>query len=220
MSFDLDKQLLVGLAKIELPAYTMRLCDGGFVYFNAEKYTSADASFGSIASLDAFEEQSGDEAPGGKLTFLPKDTAAAATLSQPTYQGSRIRFWLARVVEATGIIAESELVADMELDTTTLRVGRSSRILEMEFISTAERLFNISDGNVLSPRFHKSVWAGELGLDNATGIPLTVAWGVKGPPRGTAASGSSAGGGGSGGAGGGGGGVAMVGPTAQFIQNL
>lgn len=195
MSFDAPKQLLAGLAKIELPAYTMRLCDGGFVYFAAEKYTSSDDEFGSIESVNAFEENTGDEAPGGQIIFLPKNTAAAATLSQPEYQGSRIRFWLARVDEATGIISETEQVADMELDTTRLMVGKGTRKLEMTFIATAERLFNISEGNVLSPRFHKSVWPGELGLDNATGVPLTVAWGVKGPPRGSAVGGSMSGGG-------------------------
>lgn len=194
MSFDAPKQMLTGLAKIELPAYTMRLCDGGFVYFNAEKYTSADDEFGSIESMNSFEENAGDEAPGGRMTFLPKSTAAAATLSQPTYQGSRIRFWLARVDEATGIISDTEQVGDMELDTTQLAVGRGTRKLEMTFIAKAERLFNISEGNVLSPRFHKSVWPGELGLDNATGMPLTVAHGVKGPPRGSATAGSMGGG--------------------------
>lgn len=192
MPFDQAKQLLAGLVKIELPSYTIRLCDGGFVYFDSEKYESADDEFGSIESVEAVEEHLSDDAPAGRITFLPKSTAAAATLSQPEYQNSRMRFWLARVNEATGVIVESELVGDMELDTTELHITKGGRRLEMGFRSSADRLFNINEGNVLSPRFHKSVWAGELGLDNATGIPDTVAWGVKAPPRGavTAAPGS------------------------------
>lgn len=182
--FDAPKLLLVGLAEITLPTKTIRLGDGGFVYWGANKFTSADSDFGSIESVDALEERVGDEAPGGRLTFLPNSTAAAATLSQPSFQGSPLRFWLGRVNETTGQLdGEPELIFDGELDTTTLRVGRGMRALDMEFISVAERLFNITEGNVLSPRFHKSVWPGELGFDNAHGVGTTIAWGTESPSR-------------------------------------
>lgn len=195
--FDAPKIMMVGLAKIALPTQDILLCDGGFIDFGGDRYTSADPDFGSIQSVDALEERVGDEAPGGRLTFLPVSTAAAATLSQPSFQGASMRFWIGRVNEATGELdGTPELVFDGELDTTTLRVGRGSRALDMEFVSVAERLFNINEGNVLSPRFHKSVWAGELGLDNAHGVGTTVAWGAEAPPRtgGTAFVGSSGGG--------------------------
>lgn len=179
--------MITGLAKIELPEQEIRLCDGGFVYFDAEKYESADTDFGAIQSVDTIEERTGDEAPGGSLTFLPSSTAAAATLSNPSYQGARIRFWLGRVNAQTGLLEGTpDLVFDGELDTTTLRVGRSTRALDMSFMSIAERLFNIREGNVLSSRFHQSVWPGELGFNNTTGIGTVVAWGVEAPPsRGT-----------------------------------
>lgn len=215
MSFDAAKMMLAGLVKIELPGDTLRLCDGGFVYFDGEKYASSDPEFGSIESVESLEENVGDEAPGGRLTFLPKSTAVAATLSQPEFQGSRMRFWMVRVDEATGTASDSELIGDMELDTTRLRVGRGTRRLEMEFISIADRLFLTYEGNVLSPRFHRSVWSGEAGLDNATGVPVTVAWGVAGPPRGSTFAGSGGGFGGGGGSGGTGG-FAYVGLGAPF----
>lgn len=191
--FDADKLMIVGLAEINLPDdVNIRLCDGGFVYFGADKFASSDADFGSIESIDPIEERSGDEAPAGSLTFLPDSTAAAATLSSPSFQGSRIRFWLGRVTEATGLLdGDPELVFDGLLDTTALRIGRGTRALDMEFIGTAERLFQINEGNVLSPRFHKSVWTGELGFDNATGVGITVAWGVTGMPRGSSVMGGA-----------------------------
>jgi hypothetical protein len=199
--FDAPILTITGLAEITLPTQTIRLCDGAFVYWGANKFESSDPDFGSIESVDSIEERVGDEAPGGRLTFLPVSTAAAATLSQPTFQGSPMKFWLARVNETTGLLdGTPELVFDGELDTTTLRVGRSTRALDMEFISVAERLFNVNEGNVLSPRFHKSVWAGELGLDNAHGVGTTVAWGVEGPPRGVTVVGSGGGFSGDGGA--------------------
>lgn len=198
--FDAPKLLLVGLVEMTLPSKTVRLCDGGFVYWGVNKFQSADEDFGSIESVQALDERVGDEAPGATLTFLPKSTAAAAALSQPEYQGSPMRFWLARVDEATGELdGEPELVADMELDTTRLRVGKGARALDVEMISVAERLFNVSEGNVLSGRFHKTVWPGEQGFDNATGVGITVPWGVQGAPRSSSVIGAAGGGGGGGG---------------------
>lgn len=185
MSFDAPNLMLVGLVKIELPTATLRLCDGGFIYFDSEKYASADDDFGAIEAIEPLEENLGDEAPSGRMTFLPQSTADAATLSQPSFQGSRMRFWLAEVDEATGTVTDSKMEADMQLDATTLKGGVGTRKLEMEYISSADRLFSINEGNVLSARFHESVWSGEHGLDNATGIELTVAWGVQSPPRGS-----------------------------------
>ena len=209
MSFDASKLMLVGIARFDLPTRTVRLCDGGFLYFGGEKYTSRDEVFGTIEAVDGVEETSGDEAPGGTLTFLPASTAAAATLSQPHFQGSRMRFWIGRMNELTGQVVHSELVADLELDTTTLRITKGGRFLDVDMISVAERLFNVNEGNVLSPRFHKSVWPGELGLDNANGTPLTVAGGISSPTRGSVS--------GSGGGGGrGGGGSALMSKMHEF----
>jgi hypothetical protein len=196
MPFTGDVITAVGLAKLELPGHTILQCDGGVVDWGSDHYTAEDANFGVIHSIEEAEESIGDEAPGGKLTFLPKDAAAAATLSSPAYQNSRMRFYFAEVTRATGAVSGTPiLVGDMRLDTTTLRFPKGGRLLDIEFITSAERLMNVEDGNVLSPRFHKSVWPGELGLDNATGIELTKAWGVAGPPRGSVNTGSSSSGG-------------------------
>jgi hypothetical protein len=215
MSFEGDKIMLSGLVEIVLPTKTIRICDGAFLYVGADKFASFDDEFGSIESLELPEENVGDEAPSGSMVFLPVDTAAAADLSQPGFQGSPIRFWQAQVDEATGtVIGTPELLADCELDTTVLKIGPRSRRLEIGFIQAAERLFSINEGNVLSPRFHKSIWPGELGFDNATGIGTAVAWGVAGGPRGSSMSG--AGGGGAGGLGGSDDGFGRFGNSAAF----
>ena len=215
MPFEDQKVMIVGLVEIQLPSKTLRLSDGGFVYVGANKFTSSDEDFGAIESVDSLIEGTGDEAPAGRITFLPASTAAAAALSQPSFQNSPILIWQAEVNEATGeVVGTPELLLNALLDTTELRLSRGKRTLEMGFITAAERLFSINEGNVLSPRFHKSIWPSETGLDNATGVGLSVAWGVEGPPRQYNYSGSGGGGvGGSsgtapsfGGGGGGGGG--------------
>lgn len=195
MAFSGDVITVVGLAKFELPGHTILQCDGGVVTWGGDTYTAEDSNFGVIQAVEEAEESIGDEAPGGKLTFLPKDAAAATTLSSPTYQNSRMRFYFAEVTASTGAVTGTPiLVGDMRLDTTVLRFPKSGRLLDIEFITSAERLMNVEDGNVLSPRFHKKVWPGELGLDNATGVELTKAFGVEGPPRGSVNVGSSSGG--------------------------
>jgi hypothetical protein len=209
MAFTGDAITIAGLVKIELPIRTLYLSDGGQVKWGAETYQESDADFGSIYAFEPQREGFGDMAPGSVLTFVPADGAAAATLSQPTYQNSRMRLWLAEVDATGNVTGTPELIEDMLLDSTVLRVNRGERILDLGMISRAEKLFLANEGNGCTARFHKSVWPGELGLDNANGAQVTVAWGVESPPRGSVSGANSFGGSGGfgiGGAGFGGGG--------------
>jgi len=186
---------LAGLVTFELPGYTIRACDGGQVKWGSEIFRSSDPEFGSIAEVGSFSEESGDQAAAGQVTFLPKDGVAAATLSSPAYQLAPVRFWLAQVDTATGEVdGDPMLLADMEIDTTEIEFGKDYRRLTIATIPAAERLFLINEGNTLSEAFHKAVWPGETGLDNATGVGGPVPWGAAGPPRGsTSASAAGAG---------------------------
>ncbi|WP_158014074.1 hypothetical protein [Sphingomonas sanxanigenens] len=160
----------------------IRLCDGGFVYWGPTLYESLDPDFGAIEAAETFEEKVGDEAPGGKVTFLPTSTAAAVDLSRPEYQGARMRFWLAEVDPNSGqIVGTPEQTADLAIDTTTLKLSKGERKLDVEFVSSAERLFLIYKGNALNDRFHQACYPGELGMANATGVPRSTAWGVESP---------------------------------------
>lgn len=178
----MDRIGLRGLLKIELPNHTVRLCDGGFAVFDGETYLSADPVFGAIGSVDGMEEGQGDEIPALDLTMMPPGTSGSSELSKPGYQRSRVRFWIAEYdPDSNAIIGTPDLMFDGQIDRTTLRVG-ASRQLDMAVVSNAERLFELDIGNTLSPVFHKSVWPGELGHDNATGLSIPVAWGVESPP--------------------------------------
>lgn len=177
---------LAGLCEIQLPGRTIRLCDGAFVVWGSDIYLAEDEDFGTIDSVDAIAEAVSDEAPSGSMTMLPPDVASAADLFQPEAQGSSMKFWLAEINPTTGaVVGTPENLFSGFLDTLTLRIGRERRVVEMQFMSEAERLFWTKEGNVLSPRFHKSVWPGELGLDFATGLQTAVPWGVAGPARNT-----------------------------------
>lgn len=191
---------LTGLLKIELPGADIRLCDGGFFPWAGEIYRSRDPLYGVITSVEGLEEGIGDEVPALALEFAPPGDAPVGQLSQPGYQQSRVRLWVADYNPETGqIVGTPQVEFDGMLDQTTLRLGRQERTLATTIVPTAERMFQRNIGNSLSPSFHKSIWPGELGHDNATGLKTPTAWGVASPP-------TAGGGGGGSGAGGGGGG--------------
>ena len=182
MAFTARVLQLVALMQIDLPERTVRLCDGGFIYWGGHKFESVDEDFGAIARAESFEEKTGDEAPGGKLTFLPPTSTAATSLTDPAYQGSRMRFWLGEVDPANGtIIGTPELTADLAIDTVTLKVGKGARSVDIEFESAAKRLFMVMRGNALNDRFHQACYPGEKGMANATGMPRSTAWGAATP---------------------------------------
>lgn len=170
---------MAGLIRIDLPEKTLLLCDGAFVIWGSDIYRSTDDDFGAIGSVETPEEGVGDELPAMRMTFLPKSTAAAVDLAQPEFQGCRVRMWIAEVDEATAeVIGTPTLMFDGQVDAAELVIDRGSRALEMDIVPAAERLFLIDEGNTLSPRFHKLLFPGELGEDNATGVGVGVAWGT------------------------------------------
>lgn len=181
---------LTGLCKIELPSATVRLCDGGVIIWGAETFVGRHATYGAIGHVNSLREGDSDELPPLEMSLLPPDTTAAADLLQPLFQGSRVRFWIAEYTLATSAVTGTpELKFDGELDQGTLNLDGS---LDLSVIPKAARLFELNIGNSLSPAFHKSVWSGELGHDNATGMAFPVAWGVESPPRATSGSSSDA----------------------------
>lgn len=190
MAFDSHVIWMAGLCEIVLPSRTVRLCDGAFVDWGGDLFTSEDAQFGTIDSVDSVSDGVGDEAAGGKLTMLPPSLAASSELFQVDAQGSPMRFWLAEIDPATGAVTGTpELLSWSFLDTLEINVGRARRAVEIEFADAGQRLFWTKEGNVLSSRFHTTAWPGEKGFDHATGVPSLVPWGVAGPGRGTTAGG-------------------------------
>lgn len=173
---------ITGLARIDLPETTVRLCDGAIIRWGSDKYRAKDDLLGRIGSIESLEEGVGDMVPALQLTFLPPGTAAAADLSQPGWQTSRARFWVADYDPDTGdVIGTPDRLFDGYLDQTQLIVGKNKRELHCSVVSWQEQFFEQNTGNDLSPSFHRSVWPGEGGEDEATGITLSVAWGVVSP---------------------------------------
>lgn len=194
----MDSVSLAGLVQIELPGDTLRICDGGFLTWGADSFSSRADGFGSIASLSAPEEGIGDELAALQMVFLPESTAAAADLSQPQFQGAAVSFWTAEFNPATHVVTGTpKLEFEGQIDNCVLTIDRGTRELAIDIVPLAERLFLLNEGNTLSPRFHKLNYPGELGEDNATGVGIGVAWGTALPAQ-TYGGGFNYGGGGGG----------------------
>lgn len=181
---------LAALLKVELPGHTARLIDGGTLVVGGETYTARDALLGVVDGYEALTEGVGDEAPAGSLTFLPPDDAPATTLNSAASQGARVRLWSAEVDADTGaIIGAAMQEADWIVDYPALTIGTGKRELELACVSGGDRLFQVDKGNALSPTYHRGIHPGEAGLDNASGVTASVAWGAPAAPRGTSSAG-------------------------------
>jgi hypothetical protein len=196
MAFDTPILTLIGLLKMELPGGDVRLCDGGFCDWEGERYAAEHPVWGTLAAIEPVQEGVGDLAPGGRMTFMPAPDAPATALSSKAFQNARLRGWLGEIGSDSKTVTAARPLFDGLIDTTMIRLGRGSRTVEVSFVARAERLFMVNQGNTLSPRFHKSVWPGERGFDNATGVPTAVAWGTEGAPASSTFIGSGGGGGG------------------------
>lgn len=188
----MSRVALTGLLTIELPEATLRFTDGGFIEYGGETYRAKDDTFGTIQSVQPLSEGVGDSVPALSITMLPPDTSAVADLTKPGHQTSQVQFVLAEYDVDAGTINSADVLFTGQIDQSVLTVGKGKRELSMSVVSLAERLFEGNTGNSLNPTFHKSVWPGETGHDNATGLAVPVAWGVERPSGG----GSTYGGGG------------------------
>ena len=178
-----DKPIIFGAVEINLPGYDIRLLDGsGIVAFGGHAYTGLDPTYGVLAAIDSLSDGVGDEAPGLNITLQPATDAAVADLASPEMQGSRVRLWLGAIDRPTGAAITSPfLLFDGQLDVPTLKVGLRTRDLEYECVSSFEQFFFNEEGTRLSDSFHESIWPGELGFTNMTGITRTIYWGVAAP---------------------------------------
>jgi hypothetical protein len=184
--------LIAGLLKLELPGHTVLLADGGgTVPWNGDTFGLRDSVLGVLSGFEALQEGIGDEAPAAALTFLLPDATAASAVNTGAVQNSRCRLWLSEIDADTGLlIGTPSQEADWIVDYTALSLDQGKRELEIGFVSSGDRFFQRDRGNSLAPAFHRGVHPGEAGLDNASGVATSLAWGAASPPRGVSGGGA------------------------------
>ena len=187
---------LTVLMRVDFPGGAARWCDGGFFPFDGDTYRSTDPIWGAVASVDALSEGTGDELPSSSFSVFPANGTATAVLDDGALQGSSVKIWIAEFDAATGQITTSDLQYEGQIDRSVMEVGKGMRAVTFDVGTKLERLLMRNSGNSLSSSWHKSIWPGETGHDNATGLKTPVAWGVASPPGGVSNGGGGGGGGG------------------------
>lgn len=198
-----------GALAIDVPTYgAVNLLDGaGALAFGGRSFAGIDPLFGVLSTVQALTDGAGDQAPALTVELIPAGGAAAATLAAPTMQGAPVSLWVGAIDRTTGQpIPDPLLVFLGELDVPTLQSTGDGRTLSLEVVSVFERLFEDDESARLSPGFHQSIFANELGLAFVTGVDQPVFWGVAADPSGVVS-----------GAGGGGDGGGSIGPR-QLVQ--
>lgn len=204
-SFASGRSLPIVLLRIDLPAIAP-LClvyGSGEVPFDGQTFKGSHDTFGALASLTPPEDGMGDTAPSMSFVLLPKSDAAAATLSSPTYQGSRVRLYIGGLNPSTGVLIETWQWFDGLLDRPLLSMDDGVRELEFDCVSGFEKLFADTEGQRLANSSHQAVWPNEEGFIYVTGVARKKIWGPGDRPNNGMIYGS---GGGAGFGGGGGGG--------------
>lgn len=190
MSFSTDHIIIATLIKVQLPARTIHVCDGGQISFDGALYQSEDSEYGSLAAGSAISEGVDDQAPSAAITFFPNSNAAAETLTDPSLQWSPISIWVASVDGLTGQIIRAVGMFFGFIDVPTFRDGAEQRMIDMTLVSDTERFFIQNEANRLSQENHQRVHGlNELGLNNMTGVEYDVAWGTESRPGSVSTSG-------------------------------
>lgn len=194
---------LTWLLRLDLPTGSIYLSDGGVTTWSGNTYVPEHDTIGAIAQIGEVTEGFNPELPEQEIVFAPPSNAALAPLQSGAYRRSAMRLWLAEYNPATGaVVGTPELRFAGRMDRVRQQFALRQLQIIVSFVAETEVLLFADDGNGLSAAFHKSVYPGETGHDQATGLVTSVTWGVEGG-RGGAGSGTTGnqGGGGSGGGG-------------------
>lgn len=176
---------LLGLIRIDLPGHAVRLSSGGFLRIPGDGtgitglYQAKDSLLGAIGGISQLNEGVGEQVPVLDLTLLPPMETAPADLSRPGYQASPVKLMMAQFDPTTGlIVGDPDVLFAGQIDQTKIVFGKPRQV-KMSIVSTHARLLERNIGNSLNPSWHKSIWPGETGHDQATGLGRTRAWGVE-----------------------------------------
>lgn len=185
-----------GFFEISLPSGTRRLMLGsGEVAYGGTTYRGYDATIGSIESGDPVREDVSGEAPNTSITIRVAKTANKAQIAGEAVQLSPVKISLAALgLDASNhliAIPDPELLFDGFIDQAVTNLDKQTDEVTYTIVSGFDYFLEDSEGQRLNDAFHESVWAGEKGLTNVTGVAKKVYWGTYGPAGANSAIGSS-----------------------------
>ncbi len=168
------------LLRLDLPSGSVYLSDGGVTVYGGNTYTAEHPTIGSIAQIGEVSEGFGAELPEQEIVFVPPSNAALAPLQAGAFARSAMRLWVAEFDPSTGaVVGTPDLRFAGRMDRVRQQFAFQQLQIVLSNVPETEVLLFSDDGNGLSAEFHKSLYSGETGHDQATGLVKTVTWGVE-----------------------------------------
>jgi hypothetical protein len=191
---------LTWLLRLDLPSGGVYLNDGGVTVWGGNTYTAEHPVIGSLAQIGELTEGFGSQLPEQEIILAPPSNAALASLQAGAFARSAMRLWLAEYDADTGaVVGTPELRFAGRMDRVRQQFAFQQLQIVVSGVPETEVMLFSDDGNGLSASFHKQVYPGETGHDQATGLVRPVTWGVESAaPRGGVSGGGAGGGGGNG----------------------
>lgn len=184
---------LTWLLRLDLPSGSAFMSDGGVTIWGGNTYTANHPVLGGIKQIGELTEGFGPELPEQELIIAPPSNAAVSPLQQGCWRRSAVRLWLAEFDEVTGaVVGTPDLRFAGRMDRMRQTFAFQQLGIVLTCVPETEVLLFSDDGNGLSAEFHKSLYAGETGHDQATGLVRTVTWGVESGRSGNGGNSSSA----------------------------
>ena len=181
-----NRKSVTGFMEIDFPSGTRRILIGsGAAAWGANTFKGYDPSFGSIVAGGAISEDTSGQAPNLSVTVQVAQGATKSDLAGDAVQLAPWKIWLAALTldasDHVAAVADPELLFDGFVDLATSEIDKSKDHITYSLISGFDYFFEDSEGQRLSDAFHESVWPGEKGLANVTGVTKKVYWGTLGP---------------------------------------
>lgn len=171
--------ITVLLVTYEFPDATVRWTDGGFVVWNGQLY-EARTSYGVLSEVGEISDGVDGEASSCTITVMPSGNEAFAAMIAPEAQGSLVTVHLGAVNFQTGLlVGDPDLLMRCEIDVP--RLSGSSGALIHDTLTEEARMLEINDERRLTHPFHTSVWPGENGYANVTGLKSKIYWRARDP---------------------------------------
>lgn len=177
---------LTAFFEFDFPSGTRRLMLGSSeVAWNGHTWLGYDPTFGSVAANDDIAEDMTGVAPNSSIDIHIAPTATIADIAGPAVQLSSFKIWLAALEldssSHLAVIPDPELVFDGFVDQATINIDKNRYDVEYTIISAFDYFFEDTEDQRLNGQFHQSIWPGELGLNNVTGVAKKIYWGTLGP---------------------------------------
>lgn len=175
----------VVLVKIVLPGGTVRLSSALQITYGGETYIPRDPYYGMLSFVAQVVSGQTGRATSPDVGLEVANDDAIAELTSPAAKHSPITVWWGAVDPVTGAVEiddEDGPLSVMRLDTVDVSHSPGRRSLLIKTYPPSALQLRPSARQRLNPSFHKSVWPGETGLDNVTGIVDEDGWRTDDPP--------------------------------------